>query len=508
MACARLSLREIEKAFGENRVLRGLSLELQAGEIHALVGGNGAGKSTLSKIIAGLEALDAGKMHLDGEPWAALSRRAAQSGGVVMVLQELNVLPTLSVAENLFLAELPARCGMIGRSQLAEAAAAALRRVGLDDLDPEMSAGQLGVGQQQLLEIAGALIHPCRVLILDEPTAALSGAEVAVLFRLLRELRGGGTAILYISHRLEEIAQIADRVSVLRDGQLVGTHDARAVSREELIQLMAGSALRGGGAAPAAADRGGAELLRVAGLCVGDVVRGASFAVKAGEIVGLGGLVGAGRTELLRALYGADRRSGGEVWLGGAAQPFLPRGPKDAVKSGVAFVSEDRRHQGLFGPLSIRENATMAALSCFASRGGWIDATAERTGIEALIERLQVRCAGSEQPIAQLSGGNQQKIVIGRWLLRDVRLWLLDEPTRGVDMAARRAIYSLLREFAAQGAGVLVASSDYEELAELCDRVLVLSCGRITGEFTSAMLTPEAFMAAAFAGFSGTGPLS
>lgn len=508
MACARLSLREIEKAFGENRVLRGLSLELKAGEIRALVGGNGAGKSTLSKIIAGLEVADAGKMHLDGEPWAASSRRAAQSSGVVMVLQELNVLPTLSVAENLFLAELPTRGGLIGRRQLADAAAVALRRVGLDDLDPDMPAGQLGVGQQQLLEIAGALIHPCRLLILDEPTAALSGAEIAVLFRLLRELRSGGTAILYISHRLEEIAQIADRVSVLRDGQLVGTHDAKAVSREELIQLMAGSALRGGGRAPAAAGRSGAELLRVERFCVGDVVRGASLVVKAGEIVGLGGLVGAGRTELLRALYGADRRSGGEVWLGGAAQPFWPRGPEDAVKSGVAFVSEDRRHQGLFGPLSIQENATLAALSRFASRGGWIDAAAERTGIGALIERLQVRCAGSDQPIAQLSGGNQQKIVIGRWLLRDVRLWLLDEPTRGVDMTARRAIYSLMRDFAAQGAGVLVASSDYEELAELCDRVLVLSRGRITGEFTSATLTPDAFMAAAFAGFSGTDPLS
>jgi len=502
----RLQVRALKKSFGANAVLRGLDLDLAVGEIHALVGGNGAGKSTLSKIIAGIETRDAGALVLDGVPFAPASRRAGQAAGVVMVLQELSVLPTLSVAENLFLHALPARFGdVIDRRRLRTVASAALARVGLAALDPDESAATLGVGHQQLVEIAAGLAQECRVLILDEPTAALTGAEIATLFALLRELRAKGASLLYISHRLDEIGALADRVSVLRDGQLVATLPARETSRERLIELMAGEAAARS-VAPAAPTRRGALALRIADLHAGPAVRGVSLDVHAGEIVGLGGLVGAGRTELLRAVFGADRFARGSLQLGPGLTPFRPASTREAVAAGLAFVPEDRMHHGLFAPLSVRRNASVARLPLRRFLPGWLDREAEARETAALLTQLQVRYADPTQPIAELSGGNQQKVVIGRWLRRDVRVWLLDEPTRGVDMAARRGIYALLRERAAAGAAMLVASSDYEELATLCDRIVVLSRGEVAGEFTPATLTPAAFMAAAFRGFAEPAP--
>lgn len=498
----RLQATGLKKAFGQNLVLRGLDLAVAPGEIHALIGGNGAGKSTLSKILAGLAPADAGVVTLDGEPYAVASRQAAQARGVVMVLQELSVIPTLSVAENLFLNALPARVGIVDQAKLHERAAVALRRVGLASFEPSLPAGALGVGQQQLVEIAAGLAQQCRVLILDEPTAALSGAEASVLFGLLRELRAAGTSVLYISHRLEEISQLADQVSVLRDGQLVATLPA-ATPRAELIQLMAGATVQLGSTArnPTKAR----PALRVLDLHAGQAVRGVSLDVACGEIVGLGGLVGAGRTELLRAIYGADRRTAGQTLLGDAADDFAPRAPADAVRRGIAYVPEDRKQQGIFAPLAVRFNTTLLRLPVRRGLAGWIDRVAERRASTRLLEEMQVRYADLEQPLAELSGGNQQKIVIGRWLSCQASLWLLDEPTRGVDVAARQGIYDLLRRIADGGAGLLVASSDYEELAALCDRVLVLSNGKVTGSFTRETLNPRDFMTACFAGIAPTG---
>jgi ribose transport system ATP-binding protein len=497
----RLQVCGLRKAFGANVVLQDLDLGLAAGEIHALIGGNGAGKSTLSKIVAGLLRADDGKLLLDGALFAPSSRRTAQAAGVVMVLQELSVLPTLSVAENIFLGDLPSRGGFVDRRRLLRDARAALDRVGLGGIDPAVSAGTLGVGHQQLIEIAAGLAKHCRVLILDEPTAALSGAETKTLFELLHELRAKGTSILYISHRLEELAQLADRVSVLRDGKLMATLAIRVASRQELIQLMAGTAVA---RAPRPPERRaiGKPALRVRGLRAGTAVRGVDLEVGRGEIVGLGGLVGAGRTELLRAIYGADKRQHGEVLLGDTAQVFSPSTTGEAVARGIAFVPEDRKHHGIFSPLSVRVNAGLVGLPVRRAFRGMVDMGAEPRLMTELLTRLQVRYAGIEQPIAQLSGGNQQKIVIGRWLRRDVNLWLLDEPTRGVDVAAREGIYTLLRNLSEKGAGMLVASSDYEELVQLCDRVLVMSNGCITGEFSREALNAEDFMRAAFAGFA------
>jgi ribose transport system ATP-binding protein len=500
MPISRLAVRALKKSFGANAVLRGLDFDLAPGEIHALVGGNGAGKSTFSKIVAGLEPRDAGQVQLDGVAFAPSSRRAAQAAGVVMVLQELSVLPTLSVGENLFLHALPRRwAGLIDRPRLRCAARAALDRVGLTTIAPEVSAATLGVGRQQLVEIAAGLAQECRLLILDEPTAALTGAEIETLFALLRELRARGTSLLYISHRLDEIGILADRVSVLRDGQLVATLAARDAPREQLIALLAGDSLATAG--PAAAGPRGNLALRVRDLHAGPAVRGISFDVHEGEIVGLGGLVGAGRTELLRAIFGADRIGRGTLALGPGQPAYAPASTREAVMAGFAFVPEDRKQHGLFAPLSVRTNASIARLPRRGGLPGWLHAEAEAAEVEGLLGDLQVRYADAGQPVAELSGGNQQRIVIGRWLRRDVRIWLLDEPTRGVDAAARRAIYALLRARAEAGAALLVASSDYEELTTLCDRVIVLSHGVVGGEFARGTLTPAAFTTAAFAGF-------
>lgn len=495
----RLEIRGLRKAFGANVVLRELDLDLARGEIHALVGGNGAGKSTLSRIIAGLESLDAGEIRLDGKPYAPCSRRAAQEEGVVMVLQELNVLPTLTVAENLFLEALPSRRGLLDRHRLETDARAALSRVGLGRLDPSTPAAELGIGHQQLVEIAAGLTKPCRVLILDEPTAALSGAEIAPLFELLRRLRAQGQTVLYISHRLEELAEIADRVSVLRDGHVVATAHTREINRDQLIQHMAGRITERRPTRPR--PQQGPCALRVRGLHAGPKVAGIDLEVRRGEIVGLGGLVGAGRTELLRAIFGADPRDAGEVLLDD--QPLSPAATQEAVRRGMAYVPEDRKRHGILAGRSIRENAALVRPTGGSTIPGWIDLATEQADVRALVGRLQVEHVELEQPIVQLSGGNQQKVVMGRWLQREVRLWLLDEPTRGVDAGARQGIYDLLRTLAGgdAAAAVLLASSDYEELAELCDRVLVISNGRITAHFTRAELTPAAFTAAAFAGF-------
>ncbi|HVU24362.1 MAG TPA: sugar ABC transporter ATP-binding protein [Opitutus sp.] len=500
----RLSIRALEKSFGANRVLRRLDFDLAPGEIHALVGGNGAGKSTLSKIIAGIEHPDAGQVQLDGTDFRPANRLAARAAGVVMALQELNLLPTLSVAENLFLADLPARfAGVLDRRALDSRARAALHNVGLAGLYPATPGAALGVGQQQLVEIASGLAQSCRLLILDEPTAALTHGETETLFRLLAELRASGTSILYISHRLNELAALADRVSVLRDGQLVATLPVAEANHNRLIELMAGAAPATAAPAETRGDAGDVAL-ELRDVRVGTAVRGVSFALHRGEILGLGGLIGAGRTELLRAIHGADRSDAGAMSLGADRKPFAPRSPEDAIADGFAFVPEDRKQHGLLAALSVRENAGIARL---ASPRRWlraVDRAAEAAATTRIVDELAVRCTNPEQPVAELSGGNQQKIVVGRWLGRDVRVWLLDEPTRGVDVDARRRIYALLAARAAAGEAVLVASSDYEELATLCHRVLVMSHGLITGEFTAATLRPDAFMAAAFHGFAGT----
>ncbi|MEM7700128.1 MAG: sugar ABC transporter ATP-binding protein, partial [Verrucomicrobiota bacterium] len=440
-----------------------------------------------------------GELELNGSGYISTSMRFAPDAGVVMVLQELNVLPTLTIAENLFLSRLPSRGGFIQHRNLRESAAEALARVGLEHLDPDRSAASLGVGQQQLVEIAGALSQDARILILDEPSAALTGPEVETLFENMKRLREEGVAIIYISHRMEEIDQIADRVTVLRDGRRVATHRVGEVAAQQLIREMSGAELA------ERSHRGGCRGFDEIGLSVDRLhsegnFQSISFEAYRGEKLGIAGLVGAGRTELLRGIFGADAVDGGEVAVGGES-PTTPRSPARSVERGLALIPEDRKQDGLLLDKSIGLNATLNRVESY-SKQGWIDQSQVDSAATSVAERLQLKYENVNQSAAELSGGNQQKVVIARWLLRDSEVFLFDEPTRGVDVAAKEAIYNLLDELTEAAKTVVVVSSDFRELMKVCDRILVMSNGRLTGEFGPEDWSQEVLTEAAFAGFS------
>ena len=480
-------------------VLADFNCDVRRGEVHALVGSNGAGKSTFARILCGLVEPEAGRMSLANQAHAPHSKREAAEAGVVMVLQELNVIGTLTVAENLFLNRLPHRAGFVAVGQLDQRAREALGRVGLEQLDPATPAGRLGVGQQQLVEIAGALAQDCRLLILDEPTASLTDPETDRLFEHIRRLRAEGVGILYISHRMDEIRRIADRVTVLRDGRRIATHRAAETTPAQLVREMVGHDLP---ERPTALGQPSAKVaLRVCNLRAGERVRGVSFEVRRGEILGISGLIGSGRTETLHAIMGADRAESGEVWVNETRQLPLRHEPADAVRAGVGMVPEDRKQDGLLLPQSVRVNATLATVNRHARLGGWLDAAAETDAAASGCRRLDVRCASVEQPVNELSGGNQQKVVIARWLARGCDVLLFDEPTRGIDVAAKETIYALLRELAAEGKAVVVVSSELTELMALCHRIAVMSAGRIAAEFLPDEWTPEKLTHAAFSGY-------
>lgn len=483
-------------------VLSAVDFDLCAGEVHALVGENGAGKSTLCRILAGLTEADSGSVTLDEEPFRPHSRKAAERAGLCMVLQELNLIPTLSVAENVFFDELPHRWGWVDYRRLHADTREALVRLGLPELAPTRRVGSLGIGQQQLVEIAAGLRRDCRVLILDEPTAALTGPEIELLFRQVAAFRDRGGAVIYISHRLEEVQQLADRVTVLRDGRVVATRPAAEVSPDELVRLMVGRDLPETIAAKP--RQPGGVVLAVKELRSGDRVRGVTFEVRAGEILGFAGLMGAGRTETMRAVFGADQPDAGTIHLHGAAAPAKIRSPRDAVRAGIALVTEDRKSQGLLLPQPVRANLTLPSLGRFASRGGWIDDTREAAEARRWVDRLGIRCHSPEQPVVELSGGNQQKVVVGKWLGRDCEVLIFDEPTRGIDVGARFEIYRLLDDLARRGKAVIVVSSDLKELMAVSDRILVMSGGRIAGEFRRGDWSEDRILTAAFSAHLAT----
>jgi ribose transport system ATP-binding protein len=496
-----LAVTGIDKAFPGVQALSQAGFDLSAGEVHALVGENGAGKSTLARIIAGVETPDGGRMLLAGRPYQPRSRIDAEGRGVRTVMQELNLIGNLTVAENIFIERLPSRFGFIRYGRLHQAAREVMEKVGLADLDPSTPVRMLGIGRQQMVEIAAGLSRRCRVLVLDEPTASLTRSEVELLFSQIRRLQAEGVGVIYISHRIEEVLSIADRVTVLRDGKLVGTHATKEVDSDTVIRMMVGRDL--GHECLAPSGKRGALALRVAGLSRGDRVRNVSFEAYRGEILGVAGLMGSGRTETMRAIFGADLPESGVIYLHGAGEPARIRKPSDAVRHGIALLTEDRKEQGLFLPLAVRANVSIARLGRL-SRLGWIDASRERQIAQQYADSLGIRCWSIEQAAGQLSGGNQQKVVIAKWLFRDCDILIFDEPTRGIDVGAKFEIYRMLSDLARKGKAILFVSSDLKELMAVCNRILVMSAGRVAETFERGPWTEEAIMTAAFSGYVKT----
>jgi len=482
-------------------VLIDIDFALRRGEVHALVGENGAGKSTLSRILAGLTRPDAGVLLLRGAPYAPSTKREAERHGVRLVMQELNLIRNLTVAENIFLAEMPHRWGWIDYRGLHRRARELLEPLGLGHLPPGRRVSALGIGQQQMVEIAAGLSRRCDVLILDEPTAALTDPEIEHLFAQLQRWKSAGTGILYISHRLEEIQRISDRVSVLRDGRLVATRATRELSLDDIVRLMVGRTLED------VDDRHertpGPVALRVVGLRREPIVKEVSFEVRRGEILGFAGLMGCGRTETMRALFGADAAEGGQVFVGESTRPSRLRSPREAIRQGLALLTEDRKGQGLLLPWSIRANLSLLSLPALSRWGGWIRRNAERVHAGRWAQALGVRAHSLEQRVAELSGGNQQKVVIAKWLARNCDLLIFDEPTRGIDVGARQEIYRLVADLARQGKAILLVSSDLRELLALCDRIAVMSAGRLVATFPRGRWSQDEIMAAALSGYLG-----
>jgi ribose transport system ATP-binding protein len=484
----------IDKRFPGVRALDQAHFELRSGEVHALVGENGAGKSTIMKVLAGIYPSEAGRIELEGREVTFSTPREALAAGIGIVHQELNLVPQLTVGQNIWIGREPRRLGVfMDDAELERRTAALLERLNIA-LDPSARAEGLTVAKQQMVEIARTISYRSRVLIMDEPTAALTDTEIAELFRIVRQLRAEGIGVVHISHRLEELAEIADRVTVMRDGHTVATHPAGELSTDDVIRLMVGRTLLGGG--PELPERPSTDVvLSVRGLSRGRAVRDVSFDLHRGEILGVAGLMGAGRTELARLLFGADRRDAGTILLHGREAGIAS--PRQAVRAGIAYLSEDRKRFGLALGMDVESNLVHAALGRFSSRLGWIDRSATSEVARRHVENLRIKTPGLGSAVRSLSGGNQQKVVVGKWLTADCEVLIVDEPTRGIDVGAKSEIYALLGDLARKGRSIIMISSELPEILRLGHRVLVMCEGRVAGELTAAEATQEKIMSLA-----------
>jgi ABC-type sugar transport system ATPase subunit len=486
-----LTLTGISKSFPGVRALSGVSLEVRSGEIHGLLGENGAGKSTLIKIIAGAYAPDAGEISFADAPARWSSPREAQQHGVHVVYQEFALFPQLSVAENIFIGhERCNRLGMVDHARTRREAKELLLKLGVS-LNPSARVASLSVADQQMVEIARAMVHNVKLLVLDEPTAVIAGREVGLLFERLRRLRANGVSVLFISHRLDEVFAICDRVTVLKDGRLIGTRDIRDVTREHLISMMVGRDLGDLFPERPATTRTGRPVLRTEAVTVGDRVRDISIELRAGEIVALAGMVGAGRSELALGLFGALPISKGTIQVGD--QRFTSISPAKAIKLGMGLVTEDRKSLGLAMLLDVAANITGPTLA-EVTRQGLIDKRLESAIASREIERYRIVCRGPDAPIATMSGGNQQKVIVARWARICRSVLILDEPTRGIDIGAKAEIYRIMRNLADGGVAILMISSELTEVIGMADRVIVMREGRVTGELIDADVTEENIM--------------
>lgn len=470
-----LEMRGIVKNFPGVQALKSVDFDVRRGEVHALVGENGAGKSTLMKILAGVYQADAGEIIFKGQPVVFRTPRQAQEAGIVTIYQELNQVPYLSVTENIFLGSEWTRNGLLDWPAMHQEARRLLAKLHLD-IDPRAPLYTLGVGQQQMVEVAKALHHKADLIIMDEPTSALSVREIEDLFAIIAELKAEGVAIIYISHHLEETFAISDRTTVLRDGRKVATQPSSELTVEQLIRLMVGRDLAE--QFPKEIAPRGKEMLRVEGLRREGKLYDISFSVHAGEILGIAGLVGAGRTELVRAIFGADPIDGGRIFVEG--QEVRIRSPRDAVRHGIALLTEDRKTQGLVLLMSVRDNVTLASLDRL-TRGLFTNAAKEQALTDGFIHSLAIKTPSHQQLVMNLSGGNQQKIVLAKWLATHPKVLIFDEPTRGIDVGAKVEIYRLMNELARRGVAILMVSSELPEVLGMSDRIMVIHEGRVAG---------------------------
>ena len=500
---ALLEMRGIVKQFPGVRALNGVSLDVRAGEVHALLGENGAGKSTLIKVLSGVHVPDSGEIHVDGRSVRIRHPRDAQALGISTIHQEFNLAPDLSVAENIFLGREPLvnrALGLVDRRTLMRRTQEILADLGLQ-VPADATVKDLGVAHQQMVEIAKALSLESRLIVMDEPTAALTSAEIDRLFATIRELKSRGVAIVYISHRLDEVKALGDRATVLRDGSCVGTVLVGETPIDDLIRLMVGRDLHD--KFPKTSVEPGEDALRVEHLTRAGVLHDVSFHVRRGEILGIAGLVGARRTETVRAIFGADPLDGGRILVHG--RPVAIGSPRDAIRHRIALIPEDRTRQGILASMSVRENITLSALPRFAHLGV-VDIRAEQAHARASAMSLRVATPDLERPVIDLSGGNQQKVVIAKWLSTDADVLLFDEPTRGIDVGAKVEVYQLMGDLVRRGAAIIMISSELPEILGMSDRILVMRDGRVVGEFDRRDATEGRVLDCALRGTAVTPP--
>ncbi|MBP3652134.1 MAG: sugar ABC transporter ATP-binding protein [Clostridia bacterium] len=488
-----LSMKGIDKSFPGVHALDHVDLEVCRGEVHALMGENGAGKSTLMKVLTGIYSKDSGTITYEGKEIEFTSPKEAQNAGVVIVHQELNMMNHLTVAQNIFIGREFMKGKLIDDAKMNEEARKLFDQLHID-IDPAARMGDLTVGKQQMCEIAKAISHKAKVIIFDEPSAALTEAEIEEMFKIIRDLRAQQLGIVYISHRMDEIKVITDRVTVMRDGQYVGTLITKDCTKDDIINMMVGRVIYEDPKTQSAVAPDAPVVLKVEHLNAGKMVQDVSFELRKGEILGFSGLMGAGRTETARALFGADPKTSGDIYING--QKVTINSPKDAVNLGIGYLSEDRKRYGIILGKSVSDNSTMANLKKYV-KGLFIDKKAEVDVTKDYIQRLKTKTPSTDQLVVNLSGGNQQKVVLAKWLIKDCDILIFDEPTRGIDVGAKSEIYQLMNELVAQGKSIIMISSEMTEILRMSDRIVVMCEGKKTAEIDIAEASQEKIMHAA-----------
>lgn len=491
-----IQMKGICKSFSDHAVLTDAGFSLESGEVHALMGENGAGKSTLMKILTGIYEKDSGTVLIDGEEVVYKTPKEAEKAGIILIHQELNVLFDLTVEENLFLGrEIKTRGGICNKKEMKKQAEAILDKLGVK-IPVDKGMAELAVGQQQMIEICRALMCEAKVIIMDEPTAALTASETEILFKVIKKLQKDGVSIIYISHRMEEIFELCDRITVLRDGQYVGTKETKDTNEKDIVKMMIGREI--GERYPERKSSIGKEILKVSGLTKQGIYENISFSVKEGEVLGVSGLMGAGRTEIMRSIFGNMQYDGGDIFIDGTKCTI--DSPAAAIKYGIGFITEDRKTEGLMLEDSIKDNISLTNLASISDRYHVINNRKEKDFAANAINELKIRCFHQTQECGKLSGGNQQKVVFAKWVYTNPRILILDEPTRGVDVGAKKEIYNIINDLAAKGVAIIMVSSELPEILGMSDRIMVIREGTVRGILNKEEANQEKIMTLATGG--------